>query len=100
MAQVCGGKKILDFFKAICDLHRHQILYLLKSRGALNATEIMHKIKLSQPTVSHHLKILVEAEVLSARKEGKETYYQINEKNINYCCHNFVQGVCSNKSQK
>ena len=100
MPQTCGGKRMINFFKAICDLNRHKILYLLKNNGEMNATEIINKIKLSQPTISHHLKILVEAEVLNARKEGKETYYRINEKVVNHCCHNFAQEVCSNKSQK
>ena len=91
---------MVDFFKAICDLNRHKILYLLRHNGEMNASDIISRIKLSQPTISHHLKILVEAEVLTARKEGKETYYRINEKVINTCCHNFAKEVCSNKSQK
>lgn len=100
MSQTCGGKRVIDFFKAICDSNRHKILYLLKKNGEMNATEIINKINLSQPTISHHLKILVEAEVLTSRKDGKEIYYQINEKVINHCCHNFAREVCSNKSQK
>lgn len=99
MAQDCKGKQIVSFFKAICDLNRHKILYLVKKNGEMNATEIMHKVGLSQPTVSHHLKILVEAGVLELRREGKEALYKVDEKFISHCCLGFAKGFCSGKDQ-
>jgi ArsR family transcriptional regulator, arsenate/arsenite/antimonite-responsive transcriptional repressor len=100
MCPVCHGKQIVNFFKAICDSHRHEILHLIKKNKEMNATDIINKINLSQPTISHHLKILVDAGVLESRKEGKETHYQINGKYINHCCHGFAADICSSKSQK
>ena len=91
---------MIGFFKAICDSNRHQILQLLKNNGEMNATDIIEKIGLSQPTISHHLKILTEANVLETRKSGRETYYQINKKVVNSCCTNFAKDICSNHSSK
>jgi len=100
MNQCCQGKQIVSFFKAMCDHNRHKILHLIKKNKEMNASDIISKINLSQPTVSHHLKILVDAGVLESRKEGKETIYKINEKYINHCCRGFAEDICSNKSQK
>jgi ArsR family transcriptional regulator len=98
MCPVCKGKKIINFFKAICDSNRHNILHLIKKNGEMNASDIIKSMDLSQPTISHHLKILVGAEVLESRKEGKEVFYKINEKFINHCCHGFTREFCSRKS--
>ena len=87
-------KKFLSFFKAVCDVNRHHILALLKKEGELNASDIIKHIKLSQPTVSHHLKILVDSEILETRKDGKETFYKINEAIINKCCKGFASHFC------
>lgn len=100
MTPICKGKQIISFFKAICDSNRHNILHLVKKSGEMNATDIIKKIDLSQPTVSHHLKILVEAEVLESRKEGKETFYKINKKSIDHCCHGFARDFCTGKKAK
>lgn len=94
MDQTCKGKRIIGFFKAICDLNRHKILHLIKKNGELNASEIIKKVGLSQPTVSHHLGILVAAEVLESRKDGKETYYRVNSRFINHCCLGFAKDFC------
>jgi ArsR family transcriptional regulator len=100
MPQTCAGKHIINFFKAVCDINRHKILFLLKKNGEMNASDIISKMSLSQPTISHHLKIMVEAEVLESRKEGKETFYTINRKFISHCCHGFAHDVCSDNCQK
>ena len=88
MTNVCP-KVWCTFFKAIHDEHRQLILDLLKKHGELNATEIVKKIKLSQPTVSHHLKILHQAELIHAHKNGKEMMYSLNPEPIIKCCNGF-----------
>lgn len=100
MEQCCQGKQIINFFKAVCDSNRHKILHLVKKNKEMNATDIIEKIKLSQPTISHHLKILVDAGVLESRKAGKETYYRVNEKIINNCCHGFADNFSANHKGK
>ncbi|MDD4412538.1 MAG: metalloregulator ArsR/SmtB family transcription factor [Patescibacteria group bacterium] len=94
MKHSCPHEKITSFFKAVCDSNRHKILYMLKNGEEMNASKIIDKLRLSQPAVAHHLKILVESGVLSSRKDGKETYYRIDEKKISDCCHGFVDSFC------
>jgi ArsR family transcriptional regulator len=65
-------------FKAFCDENRLMILEMLQS-GEKCACVLLIKLKIGQSTLSHHMKILVESGMVSARKQGKWTYYSINE---------------------
>ncbi len=48
--------------------------------------EIVQTVNVSQPTVSHHLAMLREAELVLVRDEGKNTYYTLNQDNVAMCC--------------
>lgn len=87
----CCPKEWMKFFKAICDEHRQEILDHVRKQGRVNVGDIVKKMKLSQPTVSHHLKILCDAEVVFSEKKGKEVFYSVNEKNIFSCCQGFMK---------
>ena len=52
----------------------------------LSVNEIVEKMEVSQPTVSHHLAILREAGLVSIREEGKQTFYTLNQEHIAVCC--------------
>jgi len=67
-------------FKAFCDETRLKVLELLQS-GEKCACVLLEKVNVKQPTLSHHMKILVESGIVNARKEGKWMYYSINEEN-------------------
>lgn len=84
-------KEWLKFFKAVCDENRQKILQLIRSEGEVNASTIVKKMKLSQPTVSHHLKILCDAGITMAKKKQKEVFYTISQKNIASCCKDFMK---------
>ena len=64
-------------FKAFCDETRLMVLSLLQS-GEKCACVLLDKVSIGQSTLSHHMKILVDSGIVSARKEGKWTYYSIN----------------------
>ena len=64
-------------FKALCDEKRLTILEMLQS-GEKCACIMLEKLEISQPTLSHHMKILVDSGIVAARKEGKWTYYSIS----------------------
>ena len=64
-------------FKAFCDENRLVILTMLQS-GEKCACVLLEKLKITQPTLSHHMKILVDSGIVAARKEGKWTYYSIS----------------------
>ncbi len=65
-------------FKAFCDETRLMVLSLLQS-GEKCACVLLEKVNVGQPTLSHHMKILVESGIVSARKDGKWTHYSLNE---------------------
>ena len=71
-------KPMSRVFTALGDEHRQRMLLLFEAGERLNVGQIAEVSTLARPTVSHHLKILREAEVLSSEKIGKEVWYWIN----------------------
>lgn len=65
-------------FKALCNEYRLQVLEMLRA-GEKCACELNDAIDLSQSTLSHHMKILVDSGIVSARQEGKWRYYTISK---------------------
>ena len=63
--------------KALGDENRVQIIKMLTG-GELCACKILDAFNITQPTLSHHMKILTECNLVNSRKEGKWTYYSIN----------------------
>lgn len=76
-------KKIALVFKAFCDENRIRILKLLKT-GEKCACKLLEEINVTQPTLSHHMKILCDSGIVIGRKEGKWTYYSISSKGADY----------------
>ncbi len=73
------------FAKAISDETRQKIMKLVCC-DSLSVNEIVEKLHVSQPTVSHHLAILREADLVIVREEGKQTFYSLNQENLAVCC--------------
>lgn len=73
--------KKAKLFKAFCDENRLQILDRLKN-GEECACYLLDELKITQPTLSHHMKILCDADVVIARKEGKWTHYSLSDAGI------------------
>lgn len=71
----------INCFKALSDENRLMIIDML-SCGELCACEILEKFKITQPTLSHHMKILCSCGLVNARKEGKWMYYSLNSEKI------------------
>lgn len=79
------------FLHAIADPARRRILEALKEKGGcslgkdkagLCASDIEQRVKLSQPTVSHHMRILEKAGLVEVKKQGHWRWYRRNEKLI------------------
>ena len=66
-----------ETFKALSDPTRREILNLLK-RGYLSAGEIADRFDMTAATISHHLSVLKQADLILDRREGKYIYYQLN----------------------
>jgi ArsR family transcriptional regulator len=70
------AKKRGKFYKALGDETRQRMLSLLQSRE-MCVCELITALSMTQPTTSHHLKILEEANLVKSRKEGKWVFYGI-----------------------
>ena len=66
-----------EMFKALGDENRLKLMEELKD-GEKNAGELLDKLSVTQPTISHHMKILCDSGIVESRKEGKWTYYSIS----------------------
>ena len=64
-------------FKALGDSNRIHILKILRS-GETCACKLLEALEISQPTLSHHMKILCDAEIVTGRKDGKWMKYSVN----------------------
>ncbi|WP_207750685.1 ArsR/SmtB family transcription factor [Anaeromonas gelatinilytica] len=78
----------IEILKALADETRIDILKLLGNRE-MNVNEIAQNSKVSRPTISHHLQILKRARIVESRKEGKETFYSVN----NYVLTSLAQSI-------
>lgn len=69
-------KKIEKISKALGDANRLKILnHIAKSGGTGHCSAIQDCIDLAQPSISHHIRILIEAELIEAEKEGRNHKY-------------------------
>ena len=75
-------KKTAVIFKAFCDENRVKILQLLQG-GEKCACKLLDEMNITQPTLSHHMKILCDSGIVMGRKEGKWMHYSISENGIN-----------------
>jgi DNA-binding transcriptional ArsR family regulator len=73
------------FAKALADETRQKIMSECCCCW-LSVNEIVEKVDVSQPTVSHHLAILREADLVHVREEGKQTFYSLNQERVAFCC--------------
>jgi len=82
-----ANDKLSIILRAVADPNRRRILRLLQSKpqghngnGAhWSATAVEQKIRLAQPTISHHMKILKQAGLIETRKTGTWVWYERSE---------------------
>lgn len=87
---LCEGEIIMKFdyeekakiIKAISDANRLKIVDIL-SCGEKCVCEILEHFDFTQPTLSHHMKILMDCGLVNCRKEGIWSYYSLNNNNCN-----------------
>lgn len=75
-------KEVSKILKAISDPKRLKIVDML-SCGELCACKILEEFHITQPTLSHDMKVLIEAKVVTDRREGKNIFYSLNKEYLN-----------------
>ena len=61
---------------------RQSILSIIGQSGKLRGKDILDKLDLTQPTLSHHMNVLLGAGLVTARKEGRCVWYSINKTTV------------------
>lgn len=73
--------KIAKQLKVLAEPKRLKIINLL-SNGDMCATDVLKEFRVSQPTLSHDMKALVDGKFVIARREGQKTFYMLNPDTI------------------
>lgn len=83
-----GGEKLINYeeeakvLKVLSDPNRLKIIDIL-SCGERCVCDILEFFEFTQPTLSHHLKVLMDADLVNMRKEGQWNYYSLNNSKCN-----------------
>ncbi|MEM7479967.1 MAG: metalloregulator ArsR/SmtB family transcription factor [Acidobacteriota bacterium] len=72
------GRQLTKVFKALSDATRQEILRLLESQQR-TVGEIVGNFNLSQPTISRHLSVLKEADLVVDQRQGQNVIYRLND---------------------
>jgi len=72
-------KRLIKIMKALADGTRLQLFKEIATRKRMTCTEVGELSHLAQPTVSHHLKQLVDAGLLNAEKDGRFVSLSVNK---------------------
>lgn len=76
-------ERVVLVAKALSDSNRIEMMrFLAQQKGPLCACDIVERFDLSQPTVSHHLKILKDAGLLRGTRDGLFAYYEVEPAGI------------------
>ncbi len=70
-------------FKALSDPARVRLLSLIAESGEICGCDLEGPLGLSQPTISHHLKVLAEAELIHKERRGKWVYAHLRQEGFN-----------------
>ena len=80
-------------FRALAHPTRRDILAALR-HGELAAGEIGARFAISAPSVSRHLAVLKDAELVSHRREANRIIYRLEPERLAACLSGFIQAVC------
>lgn len=75
----------IEFAKALSDPTRQELMKLCCCEWR-SVGELADELKVTQPTVSHHLAFLRDANLVHIRPEGRQTFYVLNQSSVASCC--------------
>lgn len=78
-----NSEEIIKVLKALADETRFLIFNEIKNNGEVCACKLLDIVKCNQPTLSHHLKVLVDSGLLIGRKDWKWMHYSVNDEQLN-----------------
>lgn len=84
-----------EIFKVLSDSNRLQIIDML-SCGEMCVCKILEKFDITQPTLSHHLKVLADNGIVTSRKEANWIHYKLNDEKMKEITE-FLQFISNDK---
>ncbi len=90
-------KDLVEIFKALSDENRIKILQML-SNGELCACDIQDQFQLTQPTISHHMKVLMQSGLVESEKRGKWMFYFISKEKVDVMCQFIKEITCGSNT--
>lgn len=93
------ARKQATLIKALADANRLRILHILKQQGgAITVDKIVEQFDVEQPTISHHLRILLNAGLVNYKKSGMYYYYYIETSRL-VEAYRTIRGLAPQKGQ-
>lgn len=74
--------RILDMLRTLSDENRLTILELLSENNEMCARDLLSHLRISQPTLSHHMSVLLENHLVEARKTGHWVFYKVSRESM------------------
>ncbi len=94
-----NNQEFLNKLKVINDNTRLSIIVMLSKNGTMCACRILEELNITQGTLSHHMKVLTTAGLVTFVKDGKWCHYTLVKENLCKLAH-FIQDICKNESSK
>lgn len=92
---------VITFAKALADETRQEIMKLLCCQW-MSVNDVVAALdgRVNQPTVSHHLKLLTDADLVHVRQEGRHRFYSLNQERFTVCCGSLLQNFAPNYAEQ
>ena len=84
--------------KALGDPNRLEIVRMLSNEEKCGC-RLLEKFDITQPTLSHHMKILAASGLVNDRKEGKWHFYSVNTETMTEYCR-YIRSLCKGATEK
>jgi ArsR family transcriptional regulator len=84
-------RALVQALRALGDATRFRIVQEIAAGGELCCGEVAERFEVTQPTISHHLKVLCMAGVLSVRNQGKHRYISLNQPLLSDLAHQLTR---------
>lgn len=75
-------QEVADIFKVLSDANRVKILSIIHENGEVCVCKIQEQFNITQPTLSYHMKLLQDVNLISCRKIGTSCHYKLNDEMI------------------
>jgi DNA-binding transcriptional ArsR family regulator len=82
MTRGYDAERLSNCLAVMAEPVRIRIMSVIASKGEVCARDILPEFSVTQPTLSHHMRVLVDNDLVTARKEGRNVYYSVNQATV------------------